>query len=249
MKTKESNQDVDVEREGPADDGSSTREGMENRVKFPSSTPNEVVKLYRKLDLLRRELERQRTYVQVNLLKKKGKRVFMNDIHELEDGKKVRLANSLMVKENQRTDVRIEESKKNSEQHTEVFLEKAEERASEDFLSPKKDLELQRENLVTESTSETSGSCDFHADNLIVFTGKKEDSPSFGIVLEGGEQLQKEDETIMSHKQRLVTMGDKRELAFLYSQKKIGGQNFEAATVVQDEATVVKELDLIARIN
>jgi len=108
MKTKESNQDVDTEREGPADDRSSTTEGMENRVKFTSSTPNEVFELYRKLDLRRRELKRQRTYVQVNLLKNKGKRVFMNDRHEAKDGKKERLANSLIVNENYHTDVVIE---------------------------------------------------------------------------------------------------------------------------------------------
>ena len=49
------------------------------------------------------------------------------------------------------------------------------EKASEDFLSPEEDLELR----MTESTSETIGSCDFEADNLIVFTGDVEDSPSF----------------------------------------------------------------------
>ena len=75
MGKKESNQDVDAEREGPADDWSNTSGGMENHVKFPRSTPNEVVELYRKLDLQRRELERQRTY----WMKKQGKRVFMND--------------------------------------------------------------------------------------------------------------------------------------------------------------------------
>ena len=57
MKKKESNQDIDAEKEGPTDDGSSTKDDMENRVKFPSSTPKEVVELYRKLDLQRRELE------------------------------------------------------------------------------------------------------------------------------------------------------------------------------------------------
>ena len=70
-----------------------------------------------------------------------------------------------------------------------MLPEKDEEKASENFLSPEEDLELQRGNLVTESTSETIGSCDFEADNLIVFTGDTEDSPSHGIVLEGGELL------------------------------------------------------------
>lgn len=63
MKTKESNQNV-----GPADDWSKVVEGIENCVKFPSSTPNEVVEFYRKLDLQRRELERQRTHVLKYLL-------------------------------------------------------------------------------------------------------------------------------------------------------------------------------------
>ena len=75
-----------------------------------------------------------------------------------------------------------------------------------------------------------------------------EDIPSLGIVLEE-ELLQKEDETIMSHKQRLVTIGDKEELACLYSQEKTVGRNFGTAIVIEDEATVFEELDLIARIN
>ena len=102
------------------------------------------------------------------------------DIHETDDGNKERLADSLMVNANQHTDVLTEESERNSEQHTEVLPGKAEEKANEDFLSPKEDLELR----MTESTSETIGSCDFDADNLIVFIGDIEDSPSLGIVLE-----------------------------------------------------------------
>ena len=43
---------------------------------------------------------------------------------------------------------------------------------------------------MTESTSETIGSCDFEAEKLIVFTGDTEDNPSFGIVLEEEELLQ-----------------------------------------------------------
>ena len=45
MKTKESNQNIGAEREGPADDWSRAGEGMENCVKFPSSNPNEIVKI------------------------------------------------------------------------------------------------------------------------------------------------------------------------------------------------------------
>ena len=94
MKTKESNQNVDAEKERPAD------EGMENYVKFLSSTPNEIVELYRKLDLQRRELERKRTYVQDNLLRKQGRKVFMKDSHEADNGKKARLPDSLMMNAN-----------------------------------------------------------------------------------------------------------------------------------------------------
>lgn len=86
---------------------------------------------------------------------------------EAEDGKKVRLADSLMV---------------NTNQHAKILPEKAEEKASEFFLDPVKDLELQKKKLVTEATNETSGSCDFNANNLIVFTG---DEPKY--VAEGQE--------------------------------------------------------------
>jgi len=249
MKTKESNQNIGAEREGPADDWSRTGEGIENCVKFPSSTPNEIVELYRKLDLQRRELERQRTYAQNNLLKKQDKKVFMNDSHEAEDGEKKRLVDNLMVNANQHTDVLTKELERNLEHHIEVLPEEADEEASEDFLSTEEGLELRRENLMTELTSETIGSCDFEADNLIVYTGNAEDSPSLGIVLEEEELLQKEGETMMSHKQRLVTTGDKKELAYLYSQEKTVGQNFGTATVIENEATVFEELDLISRIN
>ena len=84
-------------------------------MKFPSSTPNEIFELYRKLDLQRRELERQRTYTQDNFLKKQGKKVFMNDSHEAEDGKKERLADSIMMNANQHTDVLTEELERNLE--------------------------------------------------------------------------------------------------------------------------------------
>lgn len=84
------------------------------------------------------------------------RKVFMKDSHEAEDGKKARLADSLLV---------------NTNQHAELLPEKVEEKANENFLSPEKDLKLQREKLVTESTNKTSRSCDFNANNLIVFTG------------------------------------------------------------------------------
>ena len=53
---------IEAGEEGPSDDWSIANEGMESCVKFPSSTPVEIVHLYRKLDLERRELEKQRIY-------------------------------------------------------------------------------------------------------------------------------------------------------------------------------------------
>ena len=71
---------------------------------------------------------------------------------------------------------------------------------SEDFLSLGRDLGLLRKELVTESSSETIGSYDFETDNLAVLTSTAEDNPSFGVVSDTDELLQKkEGETIMSH--------------------------------------------------
>jgi len=55
---------------------------MDNCVKFPKSTPIEIIELYRKLDFQRRELEKQRIDVQERLLKKEDKRIVMNDSHK-----------------------------------------------------------------------------------------------------------------------------------------------------------------------
>jgi len=55
---------------------------MESCVKFPKSTPIEIIELYRKLDFQRRELERQRIDVQERLLKREDKRIVMNDSHQ-----------------------------------------------------------------------------------------------------------------------------------------------------------------------
>jgi len=46
---------------------------MENCVKFPNSTPIEIIELYVKLYFQRRELEKQRIYTQDRLLKKTKK--------------------------------------------------------------------------------------------------------------------------------------------------------------------------------
>ena len=54
MKTEASNegiqQNVDAEREGPTRDWSRTSRGIKGCVRFPKSTPMEVVELYRRLD-------------------------------------------------------------------------------------------------------------------------------------------------------------------------------------------------------
>ena len=63
---------------------------MESCVMFPNSTPIEIFELYRKLDLQRRELEKQRIYTRDELLKEKDKEIFMNDSHAKE-GKDVRM--------------------------------------------------------------------------------------------------------------------------------------------------------------
>ena len=47
-------QNIEVGEEGPSDDWSIASEGMENCVKFPSSTLVEIFQLYRKLDLQKR---------------------------------------------------------------------------------------------------------------------------------------------------------------------------------------------------
>ena len=59
MKTEGSNegiqQNVEAEREGPIEDWSRKSRGIKGCVRFPTSTPIEVVELYRRLDSQRRE--------------------------------------------------------------------------------------------------------------------------------------------------------------------------------------------------
>ena len=257
---------------------------MGSCVKFPSSTPIEIVELYRKLDLQRRELEKQRIHAQDNLLKKQGRKIFMNDSHETDDGKKERLTDSFMEDVTQHTDVLTKDLEGNSEQHTDMLSEeeeiletyifnvdnsyvnyagkegqqmkneretmlaenivedhhsnmvigtmKAEKKDGGDFLSLERDLELQKEDLVTGSSNETIGSCDFEIDNLIVLTGVAEDNPSLGVVL-------KEDATIVSHMQKLVTVDDREELTCLNSQEKTIGQTFKTATVMKNQNSIM----------
>lgn len=140
-------QNIEAEEEGPSDDWSTTSEGVKNCVKFPNSTPTEIVELYRKLDLQRRELEKQRIYTQDELLKEKDNEIVMNDSQETESkdvrmiqqiegvhycepeqGKiletndmEERLADNLIENLNQHTDVLTKELNENSKQHTEMF--------------------------------------------------------------------------------------------------------------------------------
>ena len=77
-------QNIEAEEEGPYDDWSISNECMESCVKFPSSTPVEIVKLYRKLDLQRRELEKQKIHTQGEFLKEKDKEIVLNNNQETE---------------------------------------------------------------------------------------------------------------------------------------------------------------------
>ena len=90
---------------------------------------------------------------------------------------------------------------------------------SGDFLSIGKDLELQKEELVTGSSIKTIESCDLNFDNLAMLAGTTEDNPSLGVVLNEDEQL-KEDEIVMSHVQKFVVVGGREEFACLNSQEK-----------------------------
>ena len=103
-----------------------------------------------------------------------------------------------------------------------------------------------RKELMIKSSVGTIGSWGFGPDELVMFTGKIENKPSFEVVLEGDVLLQKEgdeaimhpvkelvvptndeekellqnedeqleeDETIMTHGQKLVAIGSRKELA------------------------------------
>ena len=89
MKTKGSygniQQNIEVGKEGPSDDWSTANEGMESYVRFPSFILVEIVQLYQKIYLQRRELEKQRTYFQGKLLKDTEQgNIFQT--HDVEEG-------------------------------------------------------------------------------------------------------------------------------------------------------------------
>ena len=77
--------------------------------------------MYRRLDFKRSELEKQKTYAKDNFLGKYNRKVFMDNFHEVDDGKKERLANSLMEDENQHTDVETKEVGGNLGKHTNLL--------------------------------------------------------------------------------------------------------------------------------
>ena len=127
----------------------------------------------------------------------------------------------------------------------EITLE-AEKKDSGYFLSLERDLELLEEDLVTGSSNETIGSCNFEIDNLTVFTGVSEDNPSFGVVLNEYELLQKkelinskEGETVMSDMKELVIVDDKEELACLIDQENAVGHTFKTATVMKNRNSIL----------
>jgi len=143
---KEENYAKDLAKgERASDDRSITKEGMENCVKFPNSTPIEIIELYRKLDFQRRELEKQRMYTQDKLLKKEDKEIVMNENHK-EKGMVIKVqqiditkggvhycvleqrdiieTNDMEESLNQHTDVLTKELKENLEQYTEMLSER-----------------------------------------------------------------------------------------------------------------------------
>lgn len=141
--------------ESTSDDLSITKEGMENCVIFPKSNPTEIIGLYRKLYSKRREIEKQRIYVQERLLKKEGKNIVVNDNHKKKEmDKKVQQIDTtkegVHYSGQEQEDINrvddVEErlvdslmsSFENSTQHVDVFIEKKEiEKKTELF--PKED--------------------------------------------------------------------------------------------------------------
>ena len=65
-------------------------------------------------------------------------------------------------------------------------------------MSPIEGLEQQEEDLMTKSSNETIGSCDFKINNLNVFAGYAGDNLSFGVVLSkvGGCQARYDEECL-----------------------------------------------------
>ena len=124
---------------------------------------------------------------------------------------------------------------KNSNQHAEMLTEEKEKTKQPIELFPKEDKAQQP--YV------------FNFNKCFVSAGDEEDSPSLVIVSREEELLQKEDKTVMSHMQKLVSVSDNKELACLNSQERTVGQHFGSATMLEDEVTMFEELDLIEKIN
>ena len=62
-----------------------------------------------------------------------------------------------------------QKEEKDDIKHSYVILEKVENKSSEDFVSPERELEQEENDLVIESSNNTTRSCEFNAKNLNVF--------------------------------------------------------------------------------
>lgn len=102
---------------------------------------------------------------------------------------------------------------KNSNQHADMLTEEKEKTEQPIELLPKEDKAQQP--YV------------FNFNKCFVSVGDEEDNPSLGIVSREEEILQKEDKTVMSHMQKLVSMSDNKELACLNSHERIVEQHLE----------------------
>jgi hypothetical protein len=115
-----------------------------------------------------------------------------------------------------------QELKEEDSKHSYVMLEKAEEKDSEDFLSPIQDLEQPKKDLMIGPSNETIGSCSFEIDNLSVFAGVAEGNPSLGVVLNEVEDCQiNYDEESLSDEDQEELLQQKKFIDFLANKGNI----------------------------
>ena len=125
-------------------------------------------------------------------------------------------------------------------------LEEADKKTIEDFLSHEEDLEKWQEDLVTRSSNETFGSCDFEIDNLTVFVGVVEGNPSLEIVLNELDNFQaKYNDECRSHEYQVELLQDKEFINSLLSEQSI---SMEGETVMyhMKEPVIVEEREELA---
>jgi hypothetical protein len=115
-----------------------------------------------------------------------------------------------------------QELKGEDRKHSYVILEKAEEKESEDFLSPIQNLEQPKKDLMIGPSNETIGSCSFEIDNLSVFAVVAEGNPSLGVVLNEVEDCQiKFDEKSLSDEDQEELLQQKKFIDFLLNKGSI----------------------------